>query len=327
MGETDLDFLIPSQHRLMDLNTGEIPPYEYSKIPMTIVYVNQKLTAHGVAAQIRTRLPPESHKRPVLGHLPLWHWDGRSLSEKIVAVYHASLSPTMKQYIQEDWRNGITRILVATSAWGMGINDQKVERVIQWRIKDLENLDTLYQRFGRCARDTTLQGVCLLFAEKDYLASKHRQNKLEKGLNRFINCPGAVKCRRKIILGFYADNNYHSPSPPICCDLCGSDQITRLAPGVFNAVFEFSLPTRAASQFPRSTPALRLAVHNALCSLRYNILHRDYKNRLRILTPQHIINNEQVEILARHSRGLTCKETILKIPGFSINPSHFHKHG
>lgn len=32
---------------------------------------------------------------------------------------------------EENWRNGVTRILVATSAWGMGINDRKVKRVVQ----------------------------------------------------------------------------------------------------------------------------------------------------------------------------------------------------
>lgn len=49
--------------------------------------------------------------------------------------------------IEEHWRNGVTRILVATSAWGMGINDRRVEMVVQWRVKDLGNLVTLYQRF------------------------------------------------------------------------------------------------------------------------------------------------------------------------------------
>ncbi|KAF8427728.1 P-loop containing nucleoside triphosphate hydrolase protein, partial [Tirmania nivea] len=81
--------------------------------------------------------------------------------------YHASLSHTMKQYIQNDWRSGKTQILVATSASGMGIDDSHVERVVQWKAKGMDNFDTMVQRFDRCARNPTLQGVCILFYEKD----------------------------------------------------------------------------------------------------------------------------------------------------------------
>jgi len=62
--------------------------------------------------------------------------------------------------------------MIATSAWGLGINDIGVERVIQWGVKRLDNLDTLVQRFGRCARDPTKQGPCLLFTEKVYIGPR-----------------------------------------------------------------------------------------------------------------------------------------------------------
>ncbi|RPB18405.1 hypothetical protein L211DRAFT_764423, partial [Terfezia boudieri ATCC MYA-4762] len=61
---------------------------------------------------------------------------------------------------------GDTRIMVATSAWGMGINDSHVERVIQWRVGAIPTLDTLIQHFGRCARNPLLQGVCIAFVEQ-----------------------------------------------------------------------------------------------------------------------------------------------------------------
>ena len=86
----------------------------------------------------------------------MWDGDPRSESEKIVVLYHGGLSSVMKKYTQNDWREGKTRILVATSAWGMGVNDSHVERVLQWRCKNLECLDTLIQRFGRCARNPEL---------------------------------------------------------------------------------------------------------------------------------------------------------------------------
>lgn len=338
-GEKDLDFLIPPQ--AYNPETANPVPYDYSKIPLTIVYVNSKLVGHAVAEQLRMLLPNKSNRVPKLDYLPQWDWDGRSQAQKVVAVYHASLSPSMKAYIQAHWRDGTTRILVATSAWGMGINDRKVERVIQWRVKDLDNLDSLYQRFGRCARSPEIQGLCLLFTEKDYMgprtdpdctpaSSKNKmRNKLEKGLYCFINCPSTKKCRRKTLLGFYADKEYHSNSPQICCDLCDSNgvAVARLAPGMFCSAFQFQIPLRVASQFPRPSSTLRDSVRNVLKPLRLEILNRDYKHKLRSLTPLHILNDEQVESLAAHCRGIQSADTILQIPGFTINSSHFRKHG
>jgi len=81
----------------------------------------------------------------------------RSPAEKAITVYYSILSETMKQHIVSTWKEGSTRIIVATSAWGMGINNSFVERVIQWKIAKLESLDTLMQSFGRCARDSSIQ--------------------------------------------------------------------------------------------------------------------------------------------------------------------------
>ena len=66
--------------------------------------------------------------------------------------------------------------MITTSAWGMGINDGNVERVIQWQVKHLDNLDTLVQRFGRCACRIDLQGICLLFTEKAFIGKKSLAN-------------------------------------------------------------------------------------------------------------------------------------------------------
>ena len=69
---------------------------------------------------------------------------GCLLSPKVVAVYPANVSPSMKQYIQEHWRKGVTRILVATSAWGTGINDPRVERVVLWRQENEQRKDVTW---------------------------------------------------------------------------------------------------------------------------------------------------------------------------------------
>ena len=153
----------------------------------------------------------------------------------------------MKEYIRLNWRSGQARISVATSARRMGIDDPNVEHVIQWKAKPLGNLDTLIQRFGRCACNPTIQGVCILYHEEDCLgdrevlpagavsgikrssdgeskkratADQHR-GQMETGLYTYINAgensksngyTSAVSCRRKIILGYYADQQYRDLS-------------------------------------------------------------------------------------------------------------------
>lgn len=133
-GQGDLDWLIPECK-------GKGREYDQAEIPQTIIYINHKANSHKLAIHLQTLLPPITHNRPIPERQ--WDFDPRSRSERIVAVYHASLSHTMKKYTQKDWRNGTTRILVASSAWGMGIDDPFVQRVIQWKAKTLDNLDRL----------------------------------------------------------------------------------------------------------------------------------------------------------------------------------------
>lgn len=234
-GQGDLDWLIPHSNKGRDYNQSEIPP--------TIIYVDSKPLAHKIAIYLQSLLPPITFNRPILENR--WNFDPRSRSERVVAVYHALLSHTMKEYTRADWGAGFTRVLVATSAWGMGIDNPFVQRVIQWKAKELENLNTLIQRFGRCARGPCIQGVCMLYYEKDCVGvrtvppkptpgarkrnadgvpkaqtnAEQRRGLLEIGLYRYINTQSnatsnagtsnahknRIHCRRRVILGYYAD--------------------------------------------------------------------------------------------------------------------------
>ncbi|RPB18059.1 hypothetical protein L211DRAFT_762976, partial [Terfezia boudieri ATCC MYA-4762] len=119
-----------------------------SEIPSTIIYVDSITLGFSIAITLRTWLPP---------------W---ILIQHIVVCYYMSLSSTAKWYIQEDYRVEVTRILVAISAWGIGVHDPGAAQVIQWKVKNLGNLDILIQRFGRYTRDSSIQGTYILYAEK-----------------------------------------------------------------------------------------------------------------------------------------------------------------
>ncbi|KAF8457344.1 P-loop containing nucleoside triphosphate hydrolase protein [Kalaharituber pfeilii] len=340
-GAGDLDFLIPPCK-----DQGR--EYDQREIPPTIIYVDDKLLAHKIVQHLQSLLPPITNNRPEPENR--WDFDPRSRAEKIVTVYHATLSAVMKEYTQADWRAGVTRILVATSAWGMGINDKHVHRVIQWKAKDMNNLDTLIQRFGRCARDSTIQGFCLLFYEKDCFGDrlisptprkrtadgepKERRTPaeirgtMETGLYRFINTPGTIKCRRKIILGHYADQQYNDETlyNGICCDLCGTDHIDRLAPEVFDTVVLFRPPnSRSTSKYPTTPNELQLSLRSILSSLRKEILHKEYpKSRLHV--DSWIMSTEQIHILATKCRGIHSPADLFKIPGLTFDRM-FRKYG
>ena len=86
--------------------------------------------------------------------------------------YHAGLTMEQRSARQEDWRSGKTRIIVATNAFGMGIDKPDVRFVIH---KDMpENLEAYYQEAGRAGRDEHRAYAVLLYNRADRLRNEKR---------------------------------------------------------------------------------------------------------------------------------------------------------
>ena len=86
--------------------------------------------------------------------------------------YHAGLTPDERSKKQESWKNNRTRIMIATNAFGMGIDKPDVRFVIH---KDApENLEAYYQEAGRAGRDEHKAYAVLLFNNAD----RARQEKI-----------------------------------------------------------------------------------------------------------------------------------------------------
>jgi len=86
--------------------------------------------------------------------------------------YHAGLTPEQRSQRQESWKNNRTRIIVATNAFGMGIDKPDVRFVIH---KDLpESLEAYYQEAGRAGRDEHKAYGVLLYNYSDRLKQEKK---------------------------------------------------------------------------------------------------------------------------------------------------------
>ncbi|HBL75415.1 MAG: recombinase RecQ [Bacteroidetes bacterium GWF2_42_66] len=120
--------------------------------------------------------------------------------------YHAGLSGKSRAAKQEDWKTGRTRVIVATNAFGMGIDKPDVRFVINFDAPD--SLEAYFQEAGRAGRDGNKAYGVLLFNNSDKL-------KLQKNVVKTFPEPEVIRkvynalCNHlQIAVGFGKDQVY-----------------------------------------------------------------------------------------------------------------------
>ena len=88
--------------------------------------------------------------------------------------YHAGLNPTEKDHRQENWTKGRVRVMVATNAFGMGIDKADVRTVIHYNMPD--SLESYFQEAGRAGRDGEKAWAVMLYNPTDQATIKRRIN-------------------------------------------------------------------------------------------------------------------------------------------------------
>ncbi len=96
------------------------------------------------------------------------------------AAYHAGMDHKKREQLQQDWLQDRTRVMVATNAFGMGIDKPDVRSVIHVDLPDAP--EAYFQEAGRAGRDGKKSYAVMLFHEKD---EKELQERTEREFPSF----------------------------------------------------------------------------------------------------------------------------------------------
>uniref|UniRef100_A0A486XMQ1 DNA helicase RecQ n=1 Tax=Rheinheimera sp. BAL341 TaxID=1708203 RepID=A0A486XMQ1_9GAMM len=141
-----------------------------------------------------------------------------------VAGYHAGLSNEERNTIQDAFKRDDYQLIVATVAFGMGVNKSNIRFVVHFDLP--RTIEAYYQETGRAGRDGVAAEAILLFDPADiakmkrWLDAEENQQRAEVTWQRFLAMAAfaeAQTCRRLVLLNYFGEARQ---TPCGNCDTC-----------------------------------------------------------------------------------------------------------
>ncbi len=128
------------------------------------------------------------------------------------AAYHAGLSPETRRDVQERFIRDDVQIVVATVAFGMGIDKPNVRFVVHYDLP--RHMEGYYQETGRAGRDGLPAEALMLFGTQDVATARYHleqngnddQRRIDSHkLNSMVGFAESLTCRRRVLLGYLGE--------------------------------------------------------------------------------------------------------------------------